>query len=328
MPTDGPAIVDAHMHIHAPLPEYEMSEERRQRSLASLPLLKLGPDPEQEIDQHLALMDAAGIDRSIIINTQFHPDLGVYRPNAAIARQTARFPDRFGIIAGVRLHPRPDLAELEEAVCKLGCLGVKIVPAVAYVRPDDFELLGPLYERCIELDVPIMWHIGDSGLPGARPRFASFEGFSEAVARYPNLKHVVAHLGGHGHEGVEVGWIEYASTRSNVYIEASYAPRAAFIRKLPLGRRPAPERYLAEFLYPDGGRSPEICTAWAETEPGQIRLIQHAANLCPERFLFATDTPLAISRQIAMDLYTRALGGHGELWDLVMGGNARRLFKL
>jgi predicted TIM-barrel fold metal-dependent hydrolase len=321
-------IIDAHMHIHAPLPEYQMDEARRQRSLVSMPLMKLGPHPEEEIAQHVALMDASGIDRSIIINTQFHPDLGVYRPNAAFTRQRAKFPDRFEIIAGVRLHPSPDLAELEHAVRTLGCVGVKIVPAVAYVRPDNFELLAPLYEACIELDVPIMWHIGDSGLPGARPWFASFEAFSEAVARYPSLKHVVAHLGGHGHAGIETGWIEYAATRSNVYVEASYAPRAAFIRNLPLGRRPAPERYLAEFLYTDGDWSPEIRDAWEQTESGQIRLIRLAANLCPERFLFATDTPLAISRKIAMDLYTKALGGHGELWDLVMGGTACRLFKL
>ena len=133
-----------------------------------MPLMKLGPDPEEEIGQHVALMDASGIDRSIIINTQFHPDLGVYRPNAALARQRAKFPDRFDIIAGVRLHPTPDLGELEYAVRTLGCVGVKIVPAVAYVRPDDFDLLGPLYEACIDLDVPIMWHIGDSGLPAAR----------------------------------------------------------------------------------------------------------------------------------------------------------------
>mgnify|MGYP001339234735 CR=1 FL=1 len=100
------------------------------------------------------------------------------------------------------------------------------------------------------------------------------------------------------------------------------------IRNFPLGKGSLAHRYLSEFLYADGEWSPEIRAAWEQVKPGQIQLIRQAANACPERFLFATDTPLAISRRLGVELYREALGGHGELWDLVMRENARRLFKL
>ena len=48
-----------------------------------------------------------------------------------------------------------------------------------------------------------MWHIGDSAFPNARFQFGSMAAFSEVVARYPELKHIVAHLGGHGGPGIE-----------------------------------------------------------------------------------------------------------------------------
>ncbi len=153
------------------------------------------------------------------------------------------------------------------------------------------------------------------------------ERLANVVHRYPELKHLIAHLGGHCPEGFEHWVIEFATSRPNVYIEASYAPRAAMIRRFPLGTTPVAQRYLTEFLYSDEW-SPEVRAAWDEVREIEVKLIRHAANACPERFLFATDAPLAISQEIAMELYDEALGSSSAIKDQVMGENARALFKL
>ncbi len=226
-------------------------------------------------------------------------------------------------MAAAQLHPKPDLEMMEKAIVELGFKGIRFVPAVAWFYPDDYERLDPVYRKAIELDVPVRWHIGDSGLRAANAAYASMERLADVVHRYTDLKHLIAHLGGFAQEGIEHRVIEFATSRPNVYIEASAAPRAAMIRNFPMGTAPLAQRYTTDFLYAEEW-SPEVRSAWDEVRDRQVRIIRQPANACPERFLFASDAPFAISQQLGFDLHKEALGD-SALWDRVMVRSQRTI---
>jgi predicted TIM-barrel fold metal-dependent hydrolase len=299
-------------------------EPAASRLRSRLPEYGLGPDRADEAGQRVALMNAAGIDQAIIVNNRSGPELGVFTPNEALAGQLAGFPSRLFLLAGVTLRPTPDLAEVRDSVVRLGARGFKITPALSYVYPDDFDQLDPLYRHAIELDVPLMWHVGTMALPGARRVFTGIDRLSEVVYRYPELRHVIAHLGGHGPPGVERDVIEFAASRPNVYVDASYVFRAALLRHLSLATEPPARRYMRLIV---DGLSPALQDAVSAARAEHRAILQQAANMCPDRFLFGSDAPEALSMQLAVELYQDALGS-SELYARVMGENARQLFKL
>jgi predicted TIM-barrel fold metal-dependent hydrolase len=314
-------IVDAHIHL---LGWMSCVQPAASRLRARLPEYGLGPDAADEAAQRTALMDAAGVGQAVVVNNRSGPELGVFTPNQTLAEQVGRFPTRLFFLAGVTLRPQPDLAEMREGVVRLGARGFKITPAISYVYPDDFDLLDPLYRQAIELDVPLMWHIGSMGSPGARRVFTGIDRLSEVVYRYPELRHIIAHLGGHGPPGVERDVIEFAASRPNVYLDASYVFRAALLRHMPLGMQPAAQRY-ARLIF--DGVSPELRAAVGLARAEHRAIIRQAANMCPDRFMFGSDAPEALSMQLAVELYQDALGD-SELYTRVMAENARRLFRL
>jgi predicted TIM-barrel fold metal-dependent hydrolase len=73
-----------------------------------------------------------------------------------------------------------------------GGRGVKLHGAVPGIAMSD-ERLWPIYAACQELGVSIIGHSGpDRGGAG----FAEPRAFGEALARFPDLNIVLAHLGG------------------------------------------------------------------------------------------------------------------------------------
>jgi predicted TIM-barrel fold metal-dependent hydrolase len=80
------------------------------------------------------------------------------------------------------------LAEIEDKTTR-GALGVKMVPFDSRVRGDD-RRLWPVYDWCQSRGVPLLSEAaGRPGAPG-RPAY-----FAEALAEFPKLKLIFAHLG-------------------------------------------------------------------------------------------------------------------------------------
>jgi predicted TIM-barrel fold metal-dependent hydrolase len=104
-------------------------------------------------------MDRAEIRWGVIMGRQAADPLGVI-PNDEIAQCIAQYPDRFVGWAGLDLSRPMDwcLEEIRRCMQLPGFKGVSIEPSIsrntALHRADD-ELLYPIYEECVRLDVPI-----------------------------------------------------------------------------------------------------------------------------------------------------------------------------
>ncbi len=83
-------------------------------------------------------------------------------------------------------------AHLREMVERHGARGVKIHPVVQRFMPDD-PVMHPIYRTCMDLGVPVLSHSG-SARDGVR--YAEPGAFANVLRAFPDLKLVLAHLGG------------------------------------------------------------------------------------------------------------------------------------
>jgi uncharacterized protein len=109
----------------------------------------------------------------------------------------AAVPEFYVPFASVNPNRDPDAAGLLRAYLAAGARGLKLYPSYQFFHPDEPRLY-PIYEACADAEVPVLFHVGSSVIPGTRlevRRIAELE----AVARdLPGLALVMAH-GGRGH---------------------------------------------------------------------------------------------------------------------------------
>jgi hypothetical protein len=150
-------------------------------------------------------LDEVGIDVGLIQGgdirrTTYHPDHPddhrVLIPNDWVAEQVALHDGRlFGVAA---MDPLRDMAaavlELERCVKELDFRMLKLVPTYHHYSPRD-RRLDPLYEKCLELDIPVMIHMGWTATINSAMEFQNPVLLDEVGRRYRDLKVIVAHLG-------------------------------------------------------------------------------------------------------------------------------------
>jgi len=109
---------------------------------------------------------------------------------------------------------------LEKCVQEMGFRGLKLYPPYQHFFPNKKELY-PLYEKLIELDIPVMFHTGSSIYKNSKLKYGDPLLLDEVAADFPNLKIIMAH-GGRGF------WYEKAFFLSrlhkNIYLEISGLP--------------------------------------------------------------------------------------------------------
>jgi predicted TIM-barrel fold metal-dependent hydrolase len=138
-------------------------------------------------------MDQAGV-RIGLLSAWWGPT-GPLIGNEEVAGFVARFPERFRGVASVNLfRPMDAVRELRHCVRELGFVGVRIVPWLWGLPPDDRRYY-PVYAECVELGVPFCLQVGHTG-----PLMASEPGrpipYLEHVAlEFPELKIVAGHIG-------------------------------------------------------------------------------------------------------------------------------------
>lgn len=180
------------------------------------------------LENYVALMDAAGIDRSILFSPLAGPegDPRAYRPSPRHVQEAVRkYPDRFSAVIGV--DPTAGMRgvrELEAAVTDDLFIGAHGYPHWFDLPPDDRRWY-PIYSKCCELDIPIQLQVGHClAYDSERPlRSVGRPITLDTVAcDFPELKLV----------GIHIGWpwteemIAIAYKHQNVYIGSdAYAPR-------------------------------------------------------------------------------------------------------
>lgn len=172
---------------------------------------------DHQADRLVAEMDAAGVDRSVLLYPDFGLTIdGAPAPSEMAARHRAivrRHPGRFWGFLGV--DPRrgaAGLAEFEEAVRGGGIDGVKLYPPCGY-SPSDRGLY-PYYEICAARSMPVFVHTGPSAwrLDNRSAHPLLVDG---AARDFPTVPFVLGHA---GLTHVSLAG-ELAQARFNVYLD-------------------------------------------------------------------------------------------------------------
>lgn len=173
------------------------------------------------------LLDRAGIDVGLahgsdIRRTTFHPkhpdEHEVYVPNDYTAAQCAAHPGRlYGVVCVDPLRDvRRAVEDIDHYVRECGFRMMKFLPTYHHHDPGD-PRLAPVYEKCLELDIPIHTHTGFTPIINAPMHYARPMLLDELGIRYRELKVIVYLAFPYLDEGIAV-----VARHPNFYADLSY----------------------------------------------------------------------------------------------------------
>ena len=125
-------------------------------------------------------------------------------PNDYVGAIKKKHPDRIIGFASVnpciRMPREADripacVKELERAVNELELEGLKLYPTYENYSPDDFGLVGPIYEKAEELNIPVLVHQAWAPVSDSRMRYALPHLLDDVARNFKKLKLIVAHFG-------------------------------------------------------------------------------------------------------------------------------------
>lgn len=221
-----PAVRAIDFHVHLPTPDWldksmkgyvEAAEAYFRSKIVRRTLAELASDYEK-IDVLAVLL-------------AWDAETATNRPrvsNELVAQACADFPKAFVGFGSVDpLKGERAVAELDN-ISFMELKGVKLHPSLQAFAPDD-ERYWPLYERCEELGLAILFHTGTSGIGAGQPGgqgirldYARPIRLDAVAASFPNLNIIAAHFGYPWH----VELLAMALHKTNIYIDISgWAPR-------------------------------------------------------------------------------------------------------
>jgi hypothetical protein len=172
----------------------------------------------QTVEEVVADLDAHGVVKAVITGRDCETTYGAKSNNDSVIEFVKKFPQKFFGFVGLDPHKgMKAVYELRSAISDLGMHGAAVDPYLAQIYANDAKYY-PIYAKCCELEVPIVFTTGPATLvPNAiidhvAPRYIDF------VARdFPELKIVISHGG--------YPWVNeaiiVAQRNRNVYIELS-----------------------------------------------------------------------------------------------------------
>ncbi|MBM3119297.1 MAG: amidohydrolase [Chloroflexi bacterium] len=195
--------------------------------------------------------------------------------NDEVARLIKKFPDVF-IGGWAMIDPwkgKAAINELERCVKELGLMGLKFQGALQAFFPDNRRFY-PLYEKCVELNIPVSFHTGTTGAGAGMPggggiklKYTRPIYIDDVAADFPELTIIMIHPAWPWYEEQ----IAVLLHKGNVYADLSgWAPKyfPEVIRREVNGRLQdkfmfgsdypeiPPKRWLQEFE--SGGYKPEV----------------------------------------------------------------------
>ena len=162
---------------------------------------------EGTIEDFLRAMDEKGIDIAVVSGQGNAPE-----DNEFIYGLVKAHPDRLVGLARVQATLTNAPERLERYVKDFGFRGLKLSPSSEGYSPTD-PLLTPLVLKCIEFDIPILFHTGAMFGRTSRTAYGDAVLFDELAIRHPEAKMVLAH-------GDPLGPDPYiAGKHPNVYLD-------------------------------------------------------------------------------------------------------------
>ncbi len=203
-------IVDCHTHIMW-YPDH-VAEQFAQEALASK-LVKLKHSGGQAYSAKLDLHSydskpedhwkaSEPADKVVVFGFQARA-VGVWVPNELIAEYVKQHPEKLEGWASVDPNEPGCVEQLEHAVKHLGLRGLKLGPTYQHFNAQDRKH-WPLFKKCQDLGLPIMWHQGTTFPSRARLNWAQPLQLEDIAMEFPDLKMIIAHLGHPWEEDVVV----------------------------------------------------------------------------------------------------------------------------
>lgn len=216
-------IIDAHTHIWGQgwLPDWwlpffsETLSRRENMSFEEAKSARLAAlDPLG--DKMVVNMTKAGIDKSMIccldwglVENRGDAPLSIEEINRAHSEACRRHPGKLFWAVGVDPRRKNAKSVLEKGVKEWGAKALKLYPPCGFY-PND-RIVYPLYEKCIELGVPVDIHTGPISGP-LRSKYSHPLHLDDVAVDFPELTIIATHTG-HG------SWQEMlaiARTRPNI----------------------------------------------------------------------------------------------------------------
>lgn len=281
----GRALTGIDIHTHVPTPgglQADPRGEQKERYFRST-TLNMTVEDMAELYRKLNMMAVTfAVDKSSAADELF---VG----NDYVAEVAARFPDVF--IGWASVDPWKGYSavkELERAVRDLGLSGLKLHPTVQQFYPSNRRFY-PLYEKAQELQIPVIFHTGHTGIGAGTPGGTGLKlkysrpipYLDDVAADFPHLTIIGAHPSWPWQEEM----LSIALHKSNVYIDLS-------------------------------GWSPKYFSA---------SLVQYANTLLQDKVLFGSDFPVISPERWLKDFEEAPF--RDEVRPKILIQNALRLLK-
>ncbi len=212
-------VIDVHQHI-VRLDSLKMhADVWMPPRITGVPVDEIYLDGVPDPARYLAHLDAQGIDIALLM-AEYSPRVTGMQTIEHMLPLVEADPSRVGVIAALNPHVHfPLVAELERQLA-LGAVALKLHPVHGGYAPDRSDLY-PVYAKCEERQIAVVFHCGTSNFPGATNQFADPALLAPVIRDFPHLDIVLAH-GGRGWFYDAAAW--YALTYDNVWIELSGLP--------------------------------------------------------------------------------------------------------
>ncbi|WP_371505011.1 amidohydrolase family protein [Nitrosopumilus adriaticus] len=190
-------IIDCHVHVN----QYELTQ--------NVPLL------EDRLEMLQSEMTNNNVDYAIILSSYKN---NPQRPSTEQIIDSIKKYDNLGVAAGFTIenHTDDDLKNYRQLIKDGKIKAMKIYSGYEHYYPYD-ERYQKVYDTCIEFDIPVMFHTGDTYSEKGKLRYARPLNLDDVAVDNPELKIVMCHLGN--------PWIQDAQEvlykNKNVYADVS-----------------------------------------------------------------------------------------------------------
>ncbi len=173
------------------------------------------------------LKEGGYVDLAVVVNMNASASWGICLPNDYIAKYSVEHPDLYVGYGGIdpNMDRKGALRELDRCVKDLGIKGLKFHPAYQNFYPNDRQRAYPLYERCVEYGIPVLFHTGTTRMTRCTIRTCKPEYLDEVATDFPDLRIIMSHFGWPWtEEALAVIW-----RNENVYLDLSgWMPRYVY----------------------------------------------------------------------------------------------------
>lgn len=153
----------------------------------------------KELEMFMEISDIVGIDINVVsipYSVEHHKPEVMENNNNIVAEAMSRYPGRVKGFAFIDpIHGRFSVNEIERCVHELGMIGIKLYNHFHICH----EMLDPIIEKCVELDIPILVHAGKPCIfPYSQPNISDSTHFISAAKKHPEAIIIIGHIGGGG----------------------------------------------------------------------------------------------------------------------------------